>query len=315
MTSHHVYSCGHSKMERMPIGIVDGAVYIFVEGTCSELHCSITDPAWFSEQHAVPDPAVLNALSDELKSIQVIAGVNLQRFDGLQPMLRDEIEALASPDTVDLLLAQERVHDVNAHCNIPAAISMLSRARGFAKDRAQRPFFHFCLRQACAYIDEAKAKVEALHHVVGQLETRERTLSFPTSAVVCRWPESRDNFEPGFGVEELKLLRLAGEPGISLLEQPLDAGRLQYSTIIVEGMKEKLAASLSTTKPTPRSVEPIDSLEAWLQQEEKAFKLEMALSRTRKVWSKPMRKGPKQGLRINTSSRTTNHRPVSTLRL
>ena len=56
----------------------------------------------------------------------------------------------------------------------------------------------------------------------------------------CRWPTDYDH---SLGVEDLELLRLAGEPGLEILSQPLTVMSIDLANAIIQYMKEAVAAA------------------------------------------------------------------------
>ena len=277
VTIYHVYNCSHFEVDKGFMEGFNGPQFVFVEGPCSHVECANTDAAWFAEQCFAPGRAALNALAtltNELQNIRIVVKANLDRFDAMDLMPTDQIAVLAHPDVVDLLLDDDgdREELLEGLFHFSLTSEMLGNMRTFAKRSTARPFFDFCRREAQSYIDNAKANVEKLHNTVTILQQYDiPVMRIPT----YQWPSSQANYEPDFGVEELELLRAAGERGQDILAQPFNLSALHNAEIMVACMKQKLAATSARCRPTCAA--PSDGLDAWLQQEEKAFQAETAM--------------------------------------
>ena len=186
-------------------------------------------------------------------------------FDTTESELIDDFMASEDPAVVEFLIAEDRDSLVEQTFHVSVIATMLNNMRQFSRYSHQRPFFDFCRREARYYIDIAKGNLEALRNAVTELKKAYEMLSSPTPESPCHWPDSRVEYEPEFGIEELKLLRHAGEPGLDLLNRPFSSALLPYADMLIGTTKEQLAAL--PRQPDLYLEKLLEPVEAWLQQE------------------------------------------------
>ncbi|KAK3719959.1 hypothetical protein LTR37_004082 [Vermiconidia calcicola] len=259
MTVHHVYVCGHSEEEW--VDGLDSPEYVFVEGVCSDSECVRNDPGWFREQCSLPGGAAMSTLADmtyELQTIRTLVMANFKQLDDLKPSYPGTWvdDADLDIDNREALLEQQY--------HFSLIQDMLRSMHRFSKSRSHRPFFDFCRREADLYLAEAKLHTKELCSAVRELRD---------SSPWDDWPDSDVHYEPDFGKEQLLLLRQAGEAGLNILCQPFDLRLLQQTEELVQCLKANPPA-LARPASVPY-IGDLDSLEAYLQQEEDVFRAEM----------------------------------------
>ena len=264
---YHVFTCGHSESE--PLAGFESHQYFFADGPCTRSQCASTNSSWFHKMYSLPDPELLEyveRLSWKLKHIQNLAKADQSSLNNTELGSSVNPAAIGHPQLPDVLGTEDLQSAIDKYLSIGETKAMLSNLRRFAKKPSQRPWFDFCLAEVRQYLDIAGERQQTLHNAIDDLR-------MPRSA-----HKSRSHQCCGADIgAEIDLLRYAGKHGSDLLRRPLTPRTLHFCGILIGNMEQELDVQpVKVTQEPVAAFPPTDPFEAWLQQEEIAFKAEMA---------------------------------------
>jgi hypothetical protein len=219
---YHVYTCGHSTLESGEFQDHSKTEYVFVESPCSDQECSSTDPSHFTHDpsNTTPGPTELveyERLHSKLHLAKQTLNEATQRFEqDLAPdFTRSEIESVPDPFAASFLLMKPQERKDATNCLLPFTEirKVLQYAKSFGKDRRQRPYFDFCLKQAESLLTMMHEPIQAIKDAVDYLDLAD--------------------YQPQFGRFQLNTLRQAGAVGSAILSKPTSKPMLEASELFI----------------------------------------------------------------------------------
>lgn len=147
-------------------------------------------------------------------------------------MAREEIQAVACPEVVDYLSADDDDNALHNLCEVQKIQFVLHRTRVFAIYSEWRGFFNFFFWRAKHDVDAVEGRIDDSGETVQELRRRQGHAPLQVPQETCQGPDSKDEHEPDLGFVKLVLLN-SSDGGSEILEQPVSSDNIDLAEWLV----------------------------------------------------------------------------------
>ena len=264
---------------------VSGPQYVFIDGPCSRYLCMQTDINCFRQQGESPsslDIDLLQKYSQQLTALQRTVRNYVDKLSGVDAEDLQVVSDVGFPVLQQIAGADNPTDYTNSLFHLSTLTSLLKYARDFAKSGRTRPFFDFCMSELNFFFGQAAATdIDLMNAFTASSMLHANPIALDDFR---QWPEACNYHEPGFGKQQLNILRSMGPAMQKCLGQPFSVDMLHQCVLAMRNVDQYSRPTPTTLAPpstpavstTLAAVSPVETginanFAAWLSQQEAAF--------------------------------------------